>query len=93
MLQALMALLMADAVAPGENVAQTVVRFGMPPGTPVKVQSARRFDGTGSADAGGTKTRAENAIVKIVLIMFELIAKLVLATFSQKEIKTRWQKS
>jgi len=81
-----MALLMADAVAPGEKVAQMVVRFGMPPGTPVKVQSVRRLDGTGSADAGTTKARAESAIVKIVLIMIMLKLiekKLALAQLSQ----------
>src|SRR5688572_3466777 len=46
-----MALLICDAVAPGPRVAQTVVRLGIPPGTPVNVQLYRRAPGIGSANA------------------------------------------
>jgi hypothetical protein len=55
--------LIAAAVAPGLNVAQTVDRSGMPPGTPAWDQSIRREAGNGSAASAGdvSKTAAATA--------------------------------
>src|SRR5262245_54034008 len=78
-----MALLMDVAVAPGASVAQIVVRFGMSPLTPARLQSIVRWaavselvivcagDGTGSASR-----RMTNSTRALVLMDYSSISRL-----------------